>query len=65
MDADQFDHIAKRLTSGTNRRRLVTGLGANLLAALVAVPDAEARRQRRRTRRRWWERFGPGQLPAL
>jgi len=46
MDAGQFDRLAKVLSSGATRRRLVTGLGSTILTGLIGVPDAAAKRKR-------------------
>jgi hypothetical protein len=52
MDAAQFDRLTRALRSGTNRRSLLTGLGAGVLAGLVAPLASAAKREHRATKHR-------------
>src|SRR5215218_2714676 len=45
MDAGQFDRLAKALQAGTDRRTLMTGLGASVLAILFGVEESAAKRK--------------------
>src|SRR5215212_523921 len=45
MDAGQFDRLAKTLQAGTDRRTLMTGLGASVLAILFGAEESAAKRK--------------------
>lgn len=53
MEAIRIDHMARRAAGGMTRRGSVLALGGGTLAALAAVPEAEAgRKQGRKCRRK-------------
>ena len=60
MDGSRFDGLARKLAAGTDRRRVLLGVGG-VVAALLGTASRDATEAARRQRRK--QRFGAEQTP--
>ena len=68
MDAAHFDHLACRMTSGVNRRRVVSAIVAGAAGYVAFAPESEAKKRRKkrlfRKKKRQWKRNKDGWIGA-
>src|SRR5687767_10478701 len=51
METEQFDRLAKALSSSTHRRHLVTGLGASIVAVLFGTEASAAKQKHHKAKK--------------